>query len=249
MTAVRSVELGDSRDVQVYLPPSYRAGGCHYPVVYMHDGQNLFDSRTSFAGEWQVDETMERLAPAGIEAIIVGIPNAGARRMDEYSPFRDARHGGGLGDAYLRFIIETLKPRVDRRFRTKPDRAHTGIMGSSMGGLISLYGFLRHPDVFGFAGGMSASLWHAQRAVLGYARDAPRWSGRCYLDVGTEEGRRTVADARVMARLLRRKALRSRGHLLFVEDRGARHHEAAWAARFETAIRFLLPRRRGDLNW
>jgi predicted alpha/beta superfamily hydrolase len=114
-----------------------------------------------------------------------------------------------------------------------------------MGGLISLYGFLRYPDVFGFAGAMSPSLWHAQRAIFGYVQDAARWSGRCYLDVGTQEGRRAVADARVMARVLRRKALRSRGHLLFVRDRGARHHESAWAARFEHAIRFLLPQRRG----
>lgn len=249
MVGVRSPELGNARTIDVYLPPSYRTGGRHFPVVYMHDGQNLFDARTAFAGEWHVDDTMERLAPRGLEAIIVAIPNMGRKRTDEYSPFEDRRHGGGLGEAYLSFIIDTLKPRVDRRFRTKPSREHTGIIGSSMGGLISLYAFLRHPHVFGFAGAMSPSLWFADRAIFEFARQAPRWAGRLYLDVGTDEGPKTVRDARTAARLLRRKAVKSRGHLLFVEERDARHEERAWAARFEHAIRFLLPRRRGDPNW
>jgi predicted alpha/beta superfamily hydrolase len=249
MAGLRSPELDNTRDVEIYVPPSYRTSGRHYPVVYMHDGQNLFDPRTSFAGEWQVDETMERLAPEGVEAIVVAIPNMGPRRIDEYSPFRDPKNGGGRGEAYLAFIIDTLKPRIDRRFRTKPEREHTGLVGSSMGGLISLYGFLRHPQVFGFAGAMSPSLWFADRAVLEFARQAPRWTGRLYLDVGTEEGARTVRNTRAAARLLQRKAVRGRGRVLYVEERGARHHESAWAARFEHAIRFLLPRRRGDVNW
>ncbi len=249
MTGVRSPQLDNTRVVEVYLPPSYRRSGRHYPVVYMHDGQNLFDARASFAGEWQVDETMERLAGEGIEAIVVAIPNMGPKRLDEYSPFADARHGGGHGEAYLSFIIDTLKPRIDRRYRTKEAREHTGLVGSSMGGLISLYAFLRHPHVFGFAGAMSPSLWFADRAMLEFARQAPRWAGRLYLDVGTAEGAKTVKDARTAARLLRRKAVRSRGHLLFVEERDARHEEAAWASRFEHATRFLLPRRRGDVNW
>ena len=249
MPGVRSPELDNTRTVEVYLPPSYRTSGRHYPVVYMHDGQNLFDARASFAGEWQVDETMERLAGEGIEAIVVAIPNMGPKRLDEYSPFQDARHGGGLGEAYLSFIIDTLKPRVDRRYRTTPTREHTGIVGSSMGGLISLYAFLRHPQVFGFAGAMSPSLWFAGRALLEFARQAPRWTGRLYLDAGTEEGARTLNDARTAARLLRRQAVRSRGHVLYVEDPGGRHEEAAWASRFEYAVRFLLPRRRGDGHW
>jgi len=249
MAGVRSPELDNTRAVEIYLPPSYRKSGRHYPVVYMHDGQNLFDARASFAGEWQVDETMEQLAEEGLEAIVVAIPNMGPKRLDEYSPFADPRHGGGQGEAYLSFIIDTLKPRIDRRYRTRAAREHTGIIGSSMGGLISLYAFLRHPHVFGFAGAMSPSLWFADRAVLEFARQAPKWNGRLYLDVGTEEGAKTVKDARTAARLLRKKAVRARGHLLFVEARGARHEEAAWASRFEHAIRFLLPRRRGDVNW
>src|SRR5512139_2503958 len=137
---VRSPQLGNTRDIHVYLPPSYRASGRHYPVVYMHDGQNLFDPETSFSGEWGVDETLERLGPEGVETIVVAIPNMGGARCDEYSPWTDPRAGGGRGDAYLAFIVETLKPRIDLKFRTRREREHTGIMGSSMGGLISLYG-------------------------------------------------------------------------------------------------------------
>ena len=152
---VHSPELGNHRDIHVYLPPSYANSGRHYPVVYMHDGQNLFDHAMSFAGEWGVDETLERIAHEGVEAIVVGVPNMGAARTNEYSPYRDDRLGGGHGDAYVRFLTDTLKPLVDQQFRTRREPEHTGLAGSSMGGLISLYGFLRRPDVFGFAGVMS----------------------------------------------------------------------------------------------
>ena len=187
LAAVRSPQLGNARDIHVYLPPSYRSSGRHYPVIYMHDGQNLFDHELSYAGEWGVDETMERLAPEGIEAIVVAIPNMGGERTGEYSPWRDPRAGGGRGDAYLDFIIDTLKPRIDRRFRTRRERDHTGIAGSSMGGLISLYAFLRHPGIFGFCGAMSPSLWFARGAIFEFARGVPRWFGRVYLDIVAPE--------------------------------------------------------------
>ncbi len=246
---VASPELGNARDIQVYLPPSYRHSGRHYPVLYMHDGQNLFDDSRSFAGEWQVDETMEALGAEGVEAIVVAIPNMGPGRADEYSPFHQTRVGGGRGDAYLRFIVDTLKPRVDRRFRTRRERTHTGIMGSSLGGLISLYGFLQYPDVFGFVGAMSPALWFADRAIFDVAGATGPWDGRIYLDIGTGEGRAQVRNARQMARLLRRTARRPRVNLMYAEDRGAGHNEQAWAARFGRAVRFLLPTPPPDLHW
>jgi predicted alpha/beta superfamily hydrolase len=249
LPAVESPELGNTRDVQVYLPPSYLNSSREYPVIYMHDGQNLFDPATAFAGEWQVDDTLERLGPEGVEAIVVAVPNMGERRIDEYSPFRDARQRGGQGGAYLDFLVQTLKPEIDRRFRTRRERSHTGIMGSSMGGLISLYGFFRHTDVFGFAGAMSPSLWFAGRAVFGTLADVPRWSGRIYIDIGTAEGRPAVRDARQMARQLRRSAARPRLSVMYVEGRGDGHHESAWASRFERAVRFLLPRVPTDIQW
>ncbi len=246
---VESPELGNRRDVLVYLPPSYVGSGRHYPVVYMHDGQNLFDDATSFAGEWQVDETMERLAAEGLEAMVVGIPNMGASRAAEYSPFRDQRAGGGRGDAYVAFVADTLKPLVDAQFRTRREAGQTGIMGSSMGGLISLYALLRRPDVFGFTGVMSPSLWFARGAIFEVAAAAGPLGGRVYLDIGTAEGREHLRRAREMARLLRRMAPHPRRQLRYVEDRGAGHNEHAWARRFERAIRWLLPRTPGELNW
>jgi predicted alpha/beta superfamily hydrolase len=249
LPGVRSPQLGNARDILVYLPPSYGASGRHYPVLYMHDGQNLFDPGTAFAGEWGVDETMERLAPQGHEAILVAIPNMGGERCDEYSPWVDPKAGGGRGDDYLGFIVDTLKPRVDRRFRTRREREHTGIAGSSMGGLISLYGFLRNPDVFGFCGAMSPSLWFANRAIFDYVETRRRWFGRIYLDIGTGEGHRHVQHVRQMARLLRTRCPYPRDQLLCIVEEGAHHTEQAWSARFEHAVRFLLPRPKRDVNW
>ena len=249
LSGVHSPELGNTRDVQVYLPPSYAHSGRHYPVVYMHDGQNLFDVSTSFAGEWRVDETFERIGREGVEAIVVAIPNMGHQRLEEYSPFHDPRRGGGRGDAYLDFIVRTLKPAVDARFRTRVERTHTGIIGSSMGGLISLYGFFRHPEVFGFAGSMSPSLWFADRAIFRDVASRQGWAGKVYLDIGTGEGRAQIRNTRLMARLLRQTAARPRLSVMYVEDKGAHHNESAWSGRFERAVRFLLPRTPPDLHW
>jgi len=249
LSGVHSPELGNTRDVQVYLPPSYAASGRHYPVIYMHDGQNLFDPQTSFAGEWRVDETFERIGREGVEAVVVAIPNMGEARIDEYSPFRDEARGGGRGEAYVAFIVRTLKPAIDARFRTRTERTHTGIMGSSLGGLISLYAFFREPAVFGFAGVMSPSLWFANRAIFPFVAAHPGWSGRLYLDIGTLEGRHHVRNARLMARLLRKSTARPRLNVMYVEGRGARHSEEAWSQRFERAVRFLLPRVPPDLHW
>jgi predicted alpha/beta superfamily hydrolase len=215
----------------------------------MQDGQNLFDAAMSFAGEWHVDTTMERLSHDGVEAIVVGVPNTGVTRAEEYSPFKDPKAGGGRGDDYLRFLVDTVMPLVNEGFRTRRERAHTGILGSSLGGLIGLYALLSRPDDFGFAGAMSPSLWFADRALLRYVEALDGWRGRVYLDTGTGEGRLQVRLAREAARALRRGATRPRLQLRYIEDRDAGHNETAWASRFERAIRWLLPRQRKELNW
>lgn len=250
---VHSPQLHNERDILVWLPPSYERANRRYPVLYMQDGQNLFDAGTSFAGEWGVDETMDRLAREGCEAIVVGIPNMGVRRIDEYSPFRDARHGGGDGRHYVAFVTDTLKPLIDRDFRTLPERNTTGIMGSSMGGLISLFAFFHRAETFGFAGIMSPSVWFAQEALLQYVEDVPYQEGRIYLDAGTREyagmkvdrlfhagSRRYYGRVRRLKRLLVYKGYRPIHQLLHVEEKEARHEEAAWARRLTRAIRFFL---------
>ncbi len=250
-----SPQLGNQRDVLVYLPPSYHHSPAAYPVIYMHDGQNLFDNATSFAGEWGVDETMEQLAyEEGLEAIIVGILNAGAHRLAEYTPFHDAHMGGGRGNAYLDFLVQTVKPLIDSDFRTLPGRRTTGIMGSSLGGLISLYAFFSHSAVFGFAGVMSPSLWFAEEAIYDYVAAAPFRPGKLYLDAGTRElgeqaggrfhraaaSRRYYAGVRRMKGILVRKGYRPLRDLLHVEEQWAGHSESSWGRRLGPALRFLL---------
>lgn len=239
-----SPQLHNRRDILIYLPPSYSMGERRYPVVYMHDGQNLFDEATSFAGEWRVDETLEALSTQGVEAIVVGVPNQGESRLDEYSPFKDRIGNGGKGDAYLAFLVRTLKPRIDRDFRTFPGRAHTSMIGSSMGGLISLYAAFRYAGTFGAAGVMSPSIWFAERAILSFVRKALFIPGKIYMDMGLSEGHGMVSDARRMRTLLCEKGYRPGHDLLYVEERHGRHTESAWAGRLPAALRFLIPHRR-----
>lgn len=251
-TYVWSPQLRNRRDVDVYLPPSYSGGRDRHPVIYMQDGQNLSDPQTAFTGTWELDAALERLAERSVEPIVVGVHHAGAARLAEYSPFPDRRHGGGDGDAYLNFIVETVKPRVDRLFRTRALRESTAILGSSMGGLISLYAFFRFPSVFGAAGVMSPSLWFGQDAVIEFIAEARAPRGRLYLDVGTHEGGGTVRDARRLARLLVRKGYkrerrrdrwetsRAAQRLRYLEDPDGRHGEWDWARRLEGAVEFLI---------
>jgi predicted alpha/beta superfamily hydrolase len=245
-------DLGNRRDLLAWLPPSYRRGRRRYPVLYFHDGQNLFDPLTSFAGDWRLDETMRALAREGIEAIVVGISNTGRERNAEYNPFPDATIGPGRGDAYLRFVAETVKPLVDDSFRTRAEPEHTGIVGSSLGGLISLYAFFARPELFGMAGAFSPSLWIGGEGIFPFIDRAPRRRGRIYIDVGTRESggtnptvvaaasRRHCRRVLRMRYLLERKLERPGEALLHVQDEGGTHNEADWARRLPGALRFLL---------
>lgn len=247
---VYSPQLDNQRDILIYLPPSYALGQRRYPVVYMHDGQNLFDAHTSFSGEWHADETMEQLATEGLEAILVGIPNANESRLIEYNPYPTARFKHAHGDAYVRFIKDTLKPLIDSDFRTLPDPQHTGILGSSMGGLISLYAWLAYPWTFGLGGAMSPSLWIARQEVFSHVRRAPFNEGKLYIDMGGRElprRFRRVADPMSTSIAMLNDELHIRGYgssrrLKYVLDPDGEHNEAAWARRLPDALRFLLAR-------
>ena len=153
-------QLERYRNIWVYLPPDYQTSRKQYPVLYMHDGQNLFEDSTSFIGEWRIDETLDSFYQQGdYGCMVIGIENDGKHRMDEYMPHVHPKYGGGEGDLYIRFIIESLKPYVDSVYRTKPEAVFTGIGGSSLGGLISYYGAMNHPGVFGKTLVMSPSFW------------------------------------------------------------------------------------------
>ena len=237
---VPSPNLDNRHSLIVSTPATYRAGDRRYPVLYMHDGQNLFDPRTSFAGDWGLSAALGWASRRGIEPIVVGIYNAGRARFDEYSPFAESGTGGGAGDRYLAFVTGTVKPLVDERFRTLPDRAATGIAGSSLGGLISLYAFFRLPSVFGFVGALSPSLWFGNEAIFDVVARFPRPAGRIYLDIGLREGERHVMLARRMRDLLIERGFEPRRTLRYVEDRNGAHREADWGRRFRKALPFLL---------
>ncbi|HEX2076813.1 MAG TPA: alpha/beta hydrolase-fold protein [Longimicrobium sp.] len=245
-TAFAIPQLGRTRRVWIYLPPDYATSDRTYPVLYMHDGQNVFDEATSFAGEWGVDEALDSLHAAGDPgAIVVAVDNGQQRRLDEYSPWRNARYGGGEGDAYVDFLANTLKPYVDRNYRTRPDRMSTGIAGSSMGGLISLYAALRHPDVFGRAGVFSPAFWFAADSMFAYARsaDAPLPGTRFYFVTGAREGERPevyVRDHERMVETLHAAGFR-RGEQVqaFVREDGT-HSEGFWRREFPAAYRWLF---------
>ena len=231
---VRSPQLRNERTVLLYLPASYDEGDRRYPVIYLQDGQNLFDSNTAFGGQtWQVGETMTTLAQEGIEAIVVAPYHGEGQRICEYNPFAEWRDG--CGDLYVQFLAETLKRLVDHDFRTVVGPAHTVIGGSSMGGLISLYAHCARPDVFGRALVMSPSLWVANGAAYALAREKLRLGGRLYIDNGTRE-----MSARPLAALAQEQGFRQGEDLLYVQGKGHRHTETAWARRLPDALRWIL---------
>jgi predicted alpha/beta superfamily hydrolase len=244
--AFHSEFLELDRDVLVWLPPGYDDGNARYPVLYMHDGQNLFEPETAFQkGEhWRLGETAAELIDAGDIAplVIVGIYNTGDHRKEEYTPTRDAKLGGGLAGDYGRMIVEELKPLIDRSYRTRPDPDATGIGGSSLGGLVSLYLAFTHPQVFRRVAALSPSVWWNWRAILKTVRQArskPRL--QIWLDMGTAEGKRGLDDARLLKAALVGLGFSVGVDLHYAEYEGATHSEQSWAERVEPMLRFLFP--------
>ncbi|MBC8136331.1 MAG: alpha/beta hydrolase [Fibrella sp.] len=238
------------RTVLVRLPSGYDSPANRnrrYPVFYLLDGQNVFDGATAFIGgnEWKADETADALEAIGkIEPVIlVAVYNAGAERVNEYTPVRDAKFkAGGGADTYGKWMAGTLKPTVDRTFRTKTDATNTAIGGSSLGGLFSLHQSLTVPNVWGKAAVLSPSVWWADRAVLRTVSDAPKKPIHLWVDVGTAEDKEGVAlqDAQVLRDALIERGWKPGADLAYREISGAGHNEPAWAARFGDVLIFLF---------
>ena len=241
-TAFAMPQLGRSRRIWLYLPPDYGTTTKTYPVLYMHDGQNLFDDRTAFSGEWGIDEALNAAHAAGDwGCIVVGIDNGGAQRINEYSPYVNAQYGGGQGDAYLDFIVQTLKPYIDANYRTRPGRLSTGLMGSSMGGLISLYGGLKFPEVFGRVGIFSPALWFS-RQYYSYARRATplRPDPRLYLMASRRESTAMGPDLRRMADTLALAGFALGPEVDTTLHADGAHAEWFWRREFPAAYRWLF---------
>jgi len=239
----------DKHDVIVYVPPLYDAQpDQRYPVLFMQDGQNLFDPETSFikAKYWRLGETADELIVSGqIEPlIIVGVYNTGVRRVDEYTPIGDKRLGGGRADAYGQMLVEELRPFIDHTYRTLRGAENCGMGGSSLGGLVSLYLGLRYTWIFGKLAVMSPSVWWHSRAILRTVAQITRKPElMIWLDIGTREGKQALTNVRALRRELSRKGWKRGRDLGYLEAQGGEHSETAWAERVAPMLKFLFPPR------
>lgn len=242
----RSRFLRNQRDFIVYTPPCYsELPARRFPVLYLHDGQNLFDGATSFipGQDWHVGPTADECINAGTvePLIIVGMYNTKAR-VREYTPTHVPRLGGGRADRYARFLIEEVLPFVEREYRTLSGSQNTGIGGSSLGGLVSLYLGLKHCTIFGKIAALSPSVWWNQLVIHRFAKSMhvePR--PHIWLDIGTREGARIVQDVERFRDVLVEKGWRPGRDLHYERVEGGEHNELAWAKRVRPFLQFLFP--------
>ncbi len=232
--------LDRPRTLRIYVPPGYANSGKSYPVLYMHDGQNLFDAATAYAGEWGVDETLDELARTqGLELIVVGIDNGGVKRMTELNPWDHTQFGQGEGRLYMDFVVYVVKPLIDKTYRTLPGREHTGIMGSSMGGLISHYAVLQYPQVFGKAGIFSPAYWPGPAIYDMTRTKPPARDARLAITMGGREGHGAVpAYQRMVAQLQGQSHPADKLWTRLTPS--AQHNEAAWRSDFGAAVQWLF---------
>ncbi len=228
--------LDRERTIRVYLPPNYKKSTESYPVIYMHDGQNLFADSTSFVGEWHVDETLNSLYQSdGLELIVVGIDNGGQHRIAEYTAWTHEKYGGGQGATYADFVVSELKPMIDLTYRTQAD--HTAVMGSSLGGLISHYMIFKYPDVFSKAGIFSPSYWFSEE-VKGFTEEhklTPKH--RIYNLMGDKEGAEALeAFSEISANI----GYNSKAQLKIVSVKGGEHNEQFWSEQLAACLLWLF---------
>jgi predicted alpha/beta superfamily hydrolase len=247
-TQFASKLIDEKHDFIVYVPRAFHQDPQRFfPVLFLHDGQNLFDPKTSYikGNYWRVGETADAMIASGeVEPlVIVGIYNKGPKRIDEYTPVEDRRLGGGKADAYGQMLVEELRPFIAQQYRTLAGPENCGMGGSSLGGLVTLYLGLRYPDVFGKLAVLSPSVWWRDRVILRFVAQLPRKTDqRVWLDIGTKEGKRALVDARALKRLLMKKGWRMGKDFDYREVEGAKHTEYAWAERVGPLLTFLFPR-------
>ncbi|UYZ64610.1 alpha/beta hydrolase-fold protein [Hymenobacter weizhouensis] len=242
-TSFQLPQLNRTRRVWVYLPNDYAtAPAKRYPVLYLHDGQNVFDVCTGFAGEWGVDETLSQLQQQGLDAtgaIVVAVDNGGPDRLNEYSPWNNPQYGGGQGDQYVDFLVQTLKPYIDQSYRTLTGREYTGIAGSSMGGLISVYAALKYPQVYGKVGVFSPAFWFAERPLFDYVAQHPAHpETRFYFVSGTTESQTMVPLMQAMRDALQKGGVPA-ANLSYQARPDGQHAEWFWKREFAAAYQWL----------
>lgn len=233
---IEAPQLNTSKKIWIYLPENYSKNiQKKYSVIYMHDAQNLFDAKTSYSGEWNVDEKLDSLKA---QVIVVGIEHGNEKRIDELTPFKNEKYGGGNADNYLEFIVKTLKPYIDKNYRTKLKAKSTILFGSSLGGLVSFYGALKYPETFGKAGVFSPSFWFSND-IYAFAEKQPKIKTKIYFLCGDKESDDMVKDLTKMKRLLDTK----RCYCLHLDKtkivKGGEHNEKLWRDYFVEALLWL----------
>lgn len=235
---IEAPQLKTSRKIWLYLPKNYETSTKKYPVIYMHDAQNLFDAKTSFAGEWNVDEKLDSL---NTQVIVVGIENGGEKRLEELTPYKNEKYGGGNADNYLEFIVNTLKPEIDKKYRTKPNANNSTIMGSSLGGLTSFYAVIKYPEVFGKAGVFSPAFWINRKDINEYMTNSKKLRAKIYFLCGDSEGDddNMINDLNHMELLLNTNRCYCLNLNKKVIVKGGHHNEKLWRDGFANAIVWL----------
>ena len=236
-------QLKTTRKIWIYLPPDYETSKKKYPVIYMHDGQNLFDEFSSFSGEWSVDETLNELyKETGTSAIVIGIDNGGDKRLAEYSPWNNEKYKTiGEGDLYVEFLAKTLKPYIDKTYRTEKQASKTLIIGSSMGGLISLYASAKHPTVFGKAGIFSPAFWFVSKDLNKYLNLNKNniKNSKFYFVAGKNEDETMAPEIENIEKLLLKKSVPEKNIVVKIDEDGT-HTESYWKRELKASLIWLL---------
>lgn len=233
---IEAPQLQSVKKIWLYLPKGYAQTKKKYPVIYMHDAQNLFDKKSDYSGEWQVDKTLDSIHA---QVIVVGIEHGNEKRLDELTPYPNLKYGGGKADAYLQFIVETLKPHIDSVYRTKMEAKNTVIFGSSLGGLVSYYAVLKYPKVFGRAGVFSPSFWFTND-IYTLTETTPMINAKMYFLCGDNEDVTTVADMEKIIALVNQKPHRKKQLSEKVIVKGGQHNEKLWRENFLNAYLWLI---------
>jgi len=233
---IEAPQLHVTKKIWIYLPKNYCTSKNKFPVIYMHDAQNLFDAKTSYAGEWNIDEKLDSLKA---QVIVVGIEHGNEKRIDELTPYKNEKYGGGNADNYLEFIVKTLKPEIDKKYRTKTSVKNTGIMGSSLGGLVSYYAILKYPTVFGRAGIFSPAFW-INPEIYPLMENTPKLKAKIYFLCGDNESTEMVSDLNKMEKLITDKRCDCNNMTKTKIIKGGQHNEKLWRDGFVKAYLWLF---------
>ena len=236
---IEAPQLNTTKKIWLYLPKGYTKNNKNkYPVIYMNDGQNLFDTTTSYVGEWNVDETLDSISA---QVIIVGIEHGGEKRMEELTPFKNEKYGGGNADNYLDFVVKTLKPYIDKNYRTKTNVNNTALFGSSLGGLVSFYGGLKYPQVFGKIGCFSPSFWFNRKEIFELMEQTKTFKTKIYFLCGDDEGDDDmITDLNAMEHQVNTKRCECKKMNKKIIVKGGKHNEKLWRENFKKAYLWLF---------